>query len=94
MTSAKNLGSHLKWQNCWYSNKDGDGESVHVFLLEFSKALDKINHKILIEKIHLLNVDNPLLNWVIDLLAQRRQRVKLGTNLSDRSMEEFHKVQS
>lgn len=72
--------------HCWYSNTDGNGESIRVFLLDFSKAFDRINHKILIEKIHLLNVDNPLINWIIDFLTNRRQRVKLGTELSDWSL--------
>ena len=52
--------------HCWYSNTDGNGEPVRVFLLDFSKAFHRSNHKILIEKTHMLNVDNPLINWVID----------------------------
>jgi hypothetical protein len=35
---------------CWFLDTDGNGESVRVFLLDFSKAFDRINHQILIKK--------------------------------------------
>ena len=72
--------------HCWYSNTDGNGKTVRVFLLDFSKAFDRINHKILIKKMQLLNIDKSLINWVIDFLIQRRQRVKLGSAFSDWSL--------
>ena len=65
--------------HCWYSNTDGNGESVRVFFLGFSRAFDRTNHKILIEKIYLPSI----FDWVIYFLTQRRQRVKVGTNQSD-----------
>ena len=34
----------------------------------------------------LLNIDKSLINWVIDFLMQRRQRVKLGSSFSDWSL--------
>ena len=76
----------ISMSHCWYSNTDGNGETVRVFLLDFSKAFDRINHKILIKKMHLLNIDKSLINWVIDFLIQRRQRVKLGSAFSDWSL--------
>ncbi|CAB4028531.1 Hypothetical predicted protein, partial [Paramuricea clavata] len=72
--------------HCWYSNTDGNGETVRVFLLDFSKAFDRINHKILIKKMQLLNIDKSLINWVINFLMQRRQRVKLCSSFSDWSL--------
>jgi hypothetical protein len=68
---------------CWFSDTDGNGETVRVFLFDFSKAFDRINHQILIKKMRLLGIDNSLINWVIDFLMQRRQRVKLGSVSSD-----------
>ena len=53
---------------CWFLDTDGNGESVRVFLLDFSKAFDRINHQILIKKMRLLGIDNSLINWVIDFL--------------------------
>ena len=69
--------------HCWFSDTDGNGATVRVFLLDFSKAFDRINHQILIKKMRLLGIDNSLINWVIDFLMQRRQRVKLGSVSSD-----------
>jgi hypothetical protein len=69
--------------HCWILDRDGNGETVRVFLLDFSKEFDRINHQILMKKMRLLGIDNSLINWVIDFLMQRRQRVKLGSVLSD-----------
>ena len=69
--------------HCWFSDTDSGGETVRVFLLDFSKAFDRINHQILIKKMRLLGIDDSILNWVIDFLMQRKQRVKLGPILSD-----------
>ncbi len=66
----------------WYSNTDGNGEAVRIFLLDLSKAFDRINHK-KIKKMQLFNIDNSLINLVIDFLTQRRRRVKFGPALSD-----------
>ena len=38
------------------------------FLLDFSKAVDRINHQTLIRKMQLLGIDNSVINWVIDFL--------------------------
>ena len=48
--------------HCWYSNTDGNGKTVRVFLLDFSTSFDRINHKILIKKMQLLNIDKSLIN--------------------------------
>ena len=48
--------------HCWFSDTDGNGETVRVFLLDFSKAFDRINHQILIKKMRLLGIDNSLIN--------------------------------
>ena len=69
--------------HCWYCNTDGDGKTICIFLLNFSKPFDRINHKILVKKMLLLDINKSLVNWVIDFLMLRKQRVKLGTKISD-----------
>ena len=69
--------------HCWFSNTDGNSNSIRVFLLDFSKAFDRINHKILVNKMLLLDIDKSLINWVVDFLTNRKQRVKIGSVLSD-----------
>ena len=46
----------------WYESTDKLDISIRVILLDFSKALDVINHKMLIEKLALH--DMPNLRWV------------------------------
>ena len=69
--------------HCRFLDTDGNGGTVRVFLLDCTKASDRINHQILIKKMRLLGIDKFLINWVIDFLTQRRQRVKIGPVLSD-----------
>ena len=60
----------------WYADTDGNGKTVRVILLDFSKALDHINHQVLISKMHKLDINQAIINWVIDFLSERKQRVK------------------
>ena len=46
-------------------------------MIDFSKAFDRIDHNILIDKLRLLNVPPVLLNWCASFRRQRQQRVKL-----------------
>ena len=46
-------------------------------MIDFSKAFDRIDHNVLIDKLRLLNVPPVLLNWCASFLRQRQQRVKL-----------------
>jgi hypothetical protein len=48
--------------HCWILDRDGNGETVRVFLLDFSKEFDRINHQILMKKMRLLGIDNYLIN--------------------------------
>ena len=69
--------------NCWYSNADGNGKTICIFLLDFSKAFDRINHKILDKKMLFLDINKSLVNWVIEFPMLRKLRMKLGTKVSD-----------
>ena len=53
--------------------------AVRVFLLDFAKAFDLIDHNILLRKLIYLNVPVTILNWIKSFLTERRQRVKLGS---------------
>ena len=46
----------------WLACSSAGIQTQIVMFLNFSKAFDRINNKILIEKIYLPNVDNPLIN--------------------------------
>ena len=66
-----------------YGDTDGNGKTVRVFLLDFSKAFDRINYKILISKMRKLDINESITNWVIDFLSGRKQRVKISGVFSD-----------
>ena len=59
----------------WHSNIDGNGKTLHIFLLDFSKAFDRINHKVLVTKMHQRGINKSIVNWVINFLNGRIQRV-------------------
>ena len=66
-----------------YADSDGNGKTVCLFLLDFSKAFDPINYKILITKMRKLDINPSVINWVIDFLSGRKQRIKMGNIFSD-----------
>ena len=66
-----------------YADTDGNGKTVRVILLDFSKALDHINHQVLISKMPNLDINQAIINWVIDFLSERKQHVKTCGVYSD-----------
>ena len=47
-------------------------------LLDFRKALDLVDHNILVGKLRTFGVKPTAINWIIDFLRDRKQRVKLN----------------
>ena len=64
----------------WSEATDGTGASVRVLLLDYRKAFDLIDHHLLVRKICQLQLPPQIINWVIDFLKSRFQRVKLVNN--------------
>ena len=67
----------------WLRATDGTGASVRTALLDFRKAFDLVDHNILVGKLHTLGVKPTAINWIIDFLKDRKQRVKLNGVYSD-----------
>ena len=61
----------------WYLGTDGNGSTVRTILFVYRKAFDFIDHEILINKVCKLNIPRSIINWIIDFLSNRIQRVKL-----------------
>ena len=59
--------------------KETDASKCVVFLLDFAKTFDLIDHNILLRKLIDLDVPVTILNWIKSFLTKRRQRVKLGS---------------
>lgn len=51
---------------------------------DFSKAFDKVNHELLLLKLHLMGFSNALLKWIRSYLMGRAQMVKVGNAISDK----------
>jgi hypothetical protein len=49
--------------------------NADVLYLDFSKAFDKVDHKILLKKIHAFGIRGKLYNWIASFLTGRKQYV-------------------
>ncbi len=56
---------------------------VKIVLLDYSKAFNHIDPNILMRKLEALNIPDPLLKWIEAFLSHRKQRVKIGSTLSE-----------
>ena len=52
--------------------------TVRTALLDYRKAFDLVDHHLLIAKLFSLGVKPTIVNWIIDFLRNRQQRVKLN----------------
>ena len=54
-----------------------NGRQVDVVFIDFSKAFDKVNHAVLLQKLCNFGITGSLLQWCESYLSNRRQRVVL-----------------
>jgi ribonucleases P/MRP protein subunit RPP40 len=59
------------------------GQKVDVLYLDFKKAFDKVPHKRLLLKLKSMGIQDNLLNWIANWLADRKQRVVLNGFFSE-----------
>ena len=64
----------------WLAATDGTSSMVRVILLDFKKAFDLVDHNILVEKLYSYGIKPTVLNWIVDFLRNRYQRVKIDSN--------------
>ena len=62
----------------WLSATDGNGATVRTILFDFRKACDLIDHQILVQKLISYDLPSGIIDWIVDFLSCRRQRVKLS----------------
>uniref|UniRef100_A0A0A1X4N6 Probable RNA-directed DNA polymerase from transposon BS n=1 Tax=Zeugodacus cucurbitae TaxID=28588 RepID=A0A0A1X4N6_ZEUCU len=60
-----------------------DNKNTDVIYTDFSKAFDRVNHSILLQKLNLLGFQPRLLEWVSSYLTNRKQQVLFNNTLSD-----------
>ena len=64
----------------WASMLDGTGATIRIILFYYKKAFDFIDHSILRNKLGALDLPTSIINWIIDFLSDRYQRVKLSNS--------------
>ena len=62
----------------WSKETHGNGATVRVTLFDYQKAFDLIDHKILVNKLCKFSIPTRTINWIIDFLSDRFQRIKLS----------------
>ena len=60
-----------------------EGHAVDAIYLDFAKAFDKVDHKILLLKLKSVNITGKIWNWIGEFLQNREQRVRVGSTLSN-----------
>jgi ribonuclease P/MRP protein subunit RPP40 len=59
------------------------GSSVDVVYFDFKKAFDKVNHKMLLLKLHRYNFCHKMVTWAGNFLSDRHFCVKIGEGFSE-----------
>ena len=62
----------------WSKATDGTGDTIRVAILDYRKAFDLIDHRILAQSVFQLQITLPVKKWVVNFLMDREQRVKLS----------------
>lgn len=60
-----------------------DGLQIDAIYTDFSKAFDKVNHAVLLNKLNKIGIHSSLLNWISSYLQGRYQYVKLSDCISE-----------
>ncbi|CAI2738740.1 unnamed protein product [Dicrocoelium dendriticum] len=60
-----------------------DGVGVDVIYLDFSKAFDRLDHRILLQRLQSYGIGDPVLGWIGNFLYQRKLQVRVRGSLSN-----------
>ena len=59
-----------------------DGKAVDIVYLDFKKAFDKVPHRRLLAKVRACGVAGEVVNWIVNWLSGRKQRVAVSGRMS------------
>ena len=65
----------IKCQYKWLKWLDNDATYVRVFSFDFRKPFDNVPHDVLCLKLKSLSINPYIINWIINFLSNRQQRV-------------------
>ena len=66
-----------------FTNSMKDSGQIDAILLDFSKAFDKVDHRLLLSKVNNLGITGPLLKWISSFLSNRLQHVIVDGCISE-----------
>ena len=66
-----------------YEAVDTGNSGARLFMADFSKGFDMIDHEVLIKELEKLDVHPVLVNWIKAFLSNRTQAVRIGNTVSD-----------
>ena len=66
----------------WYSELE-KSNTVRIVLLDYTKAFDKVDHNILINKLLTMDTPQVLLRWIANFLSNRNMRVCINSAVSE-----------
>lgn len=72
----------MKIYHQWLHALEDPSQVVRIFLLDFVKAFDRVDHKILMQKLSDSGLPDFIIRWIGNFLLDRKQRVKIGSDLS------------
>ena len=61
------------------------GRCVNLLAIDFSKAFDKVDVTVAVQKLLDMNVRRELLPWIADFLSNRQQCVRLSSHITGRT---------
>ncbi len=59
------------------------GEDVDLVYLDFAKAFDSVNHRMLVDKMLMHGIYRSIVDWTPAFLSNRSSRVRVEASLSD-----------
>ena len=60
-----------------------EGNDVDIVYLDFCKTFDCVPHQCILYKLKAYGISGRVLNWIMDILSNRRQRVNVNGLCSD-----------
>lgn len=65
----------IKCQHHYLRWLDTEADFAKVYSFDFSKAFDSVSHEIVCNKLGSYNINQYVINWIINFLSNRKQRV-------------------
>jgi len=72
----------LKILDEWTDYLEGEGQ-IDAIYTDCAEAFGKVPHKRLIHKLKAYNINENLVQWIMELITNRQQKVKVNGTLSE-----------